>query len=136
MYSYGVVSVEVRGVQNSPIVDRVVVSIICQPPHARFYSMDLRWDGKRSAWTGVHERVAEGRYSLVVDAAVDDLWLWQPHETEVDVVAGRTSRFDFSIQDKLRSHEKLFTHQMLVVTDRSQTTWGQSRRYASSAAER
>jgi len=63
--------------------------------------MDLRWNGRLSVWTGGHEQVEEGRYALMIDAAVDDLVLWRALETELEVVSEKITLFEFSIQDSL-----------------------------------
>lgn len=103
----GTVSIDVQGVDRSPIVDKVVATLIPLGSLVYFYAVDLSWDCDRGQWHA-KEAVVPGSYAISVDAEVEEVWISTPEETFVDIYSGTEAALAFKLDEMIKLGKRQF----------------------------
>lgn len=107
-FQKGTVSIDVKGVDSSPIVDKVIATLIPLGSLMYFYAVDLIWDCDRGMWHATQTKVIPGTYAISVDAEVEEIWISTPEEAFVDVYSGSKAAVAFKIEDMIKLGKRQF----------------------------
>jgi|GEM_PF-5103349 len=107
-FQKGIVSIDVKGVDCSPIVDKVIATLIPLGSLLYFYAIELLWDYERGFWHATQTKVIPGTYAISVDAEVDEIWISTPEESYLDINSGTKAAVVFKIEDMIKLGKRQF----------------------------
>lgn len=98
-----------HGIDRSPVVDRVIATLIPVGDSFHFYAPELRWDVASGLWIGIEHGVMPGSYAVSIDAMVEDVWILAPKEEEIEVVASSITSISFRLDETIRHGKRQFS---------------------------
>lgn len=98
----GVVVLEMIGIGDSRVVDKVIATLVPIAPSIHFYAPELRWLQEAGVWIGSETSVQPGRYLVSIDAMVDDVWLLASEEKAIEVTRSSVTTVTASLGELIR----------------------------------